>query len=189
MRKHALAIGLLMSAAAAPGVSLAELRYTDFEVSLIDVELDGPGSVDGDGLEIAGSYELNERLFLFGDWQEQDLDFGIDGRAIEIGAGLHHALNPSLDFVGTVSYVDQEVEFQGFSGDDSGLALGGGVRSRIDSFELEAMLKLVDFDDSGSDTGVLLGGRYYFTDTMAVSVGMDMTDNADTMRVGFRAEF
>ena len=70
------------------------------------------------------------------------------------------------------------------------LGLGAGIRSRLaDSFELDAMLRYVDFDNAGSDTGVVLTGRYYFNKTMAVTVGTDMTDDLDTLRVGFRAEF
>lgn len=44
-------------------------------------------------------------------------------------------------------------------------------------------------DLGGSDTGLRLKGRYYFADTMAVSLGTDFNDAADTLRLGFRAEF
>jgi long-subunit fatty acid transport protein len=129
-------------------------------------------------------------VFLLGEWQDQSLDFGIDGRMIELGAGLTHAFTPDLDFVGTLSYIDAEVEAGGFSADDDGLALGGGIRSRVGtSFEVDAGLKFVDFDESGSDTGFSFGGRYYFTEKMAVSLGADFNDNADTLHLGFRAEF
>jgi hypothetical protein len=184
-----LLIGSLLLALT-PGISLAELHYSNFEVSLIDVELDGPGSVDGDGFQIAGAYELNDKFFLLGEWQDQSLDYGIDGTQIELGGGYNHELSPDLDFVGTVSYVDAEVEFAGFSADDDGLALGGGIRSRLgESFEVDAMLNWIDFDEAGSDTGVSATGRYYFNQKMALFFGMDMNDNADTMRIGFRAEF
>jgi hypothetical protein len=32
-------------------------------------------------------------------------------------------------------------------------------------------------------------GRYYFKNKLAVSFGTDLNDDADTLRVGFRAEF
>jgi hypothetical protein len=185
--KRLLIVSLLF--ALPPSVSLAELRYSNFEVNWIDVELDDT-SIDGDGLELVGSYELNDRLFLFGEWQDQSFDFGIDGTALELGAGLRHELKQNLDFVGTLSYVDTEIEFQGASADDDGLALGGGVRTEFgESFELDAMLKWVDFDNAGSDTGISLGGRYFFTEKLAVSFGTDMGDNVDTLRVGFHADF
>lgn len=187
--KRSLLVGSLL-AALAPGAAFAEFTYSNVEVNFIDVELDGPANVDGDGFEVSGSYDMSERLFLFGEWQDQSFDFGIDGKSLEFGAGLKHQISPDLDFVGTLSFVDTEVEFGGFSAEDDGLALGGGIRSRLgDSFELDAHLRWVDFDESGSDTGIGVTGRYYFTDSLAVTFGTDMFDNADTLRVGFRAEF
>ena len=145
--KHAALIGSLL-VAATPGISLAEFTYSNVEVSFVDVELDGPANVDGDGFEIAGTYDLSGRLFLFGEWQEQNLDFGIDGRSVELGAGMRHEINPDLDLVGTLSYIDTEVDLGNFSADDDGLALGGGIRTRIaESFELDALLRYVDFDE------------------------------------------
>lgn len=189
--KHAFVMGALL-AVAAPGAALAdELRYSDFEVSWIDVSLDGsPVDVDGDGLAIEGSYELNKKIFLFGEYQDQSYDFGIDGNALELGAGLHHELSRNLDFVGTLSYLDQEVKAGGFSADDNGLGIGGGIRTWLGTkFQLDAMLKWVDFDEAGSDTGVSVDGRFYFKKTLALSFGTNMTDDVNTLRVGFRAEF
>ena len=68
-------------AAFVPGAVLADMNYTKFDVSLIDVELDGPVNVDGDGFSLGGSFEVSDRLHVFGEWQDQSLDFGIDGPA------------------------------------------------------------------------------------------------------------
>jgi long-subunit fatty acid transport protein len=179
-----------VAAAFVPGVVLADMNYTNFEVSMIDVELDSNVDVDVDGFALAGSYELNDRFYIFGEWQDQSLDFGIDGRSLELGGGYTHSFSSTLDFVGTLSYVDAEVKLGSLTADDDGLAVGGGIRTRLaDSFELDASLTLVDFDESGSDTGYSFGGRYYFNDSMALGASVDFTDNADTMRLGFRWEF
>jgi long-subunit fatty acid transport protein len=177
-------------AAMAPSALLADMNYTKFEVSMIDVEVDQGVDVDGDGFALGGSYELNDQIHLFGEWQDQSLDFGIDGRSLEIGGGWSHEISDSLDFVGTLSYVDAELKAGNVTADDDGLALGGGIRTLIgESFQVDAGLKYVDFDESGSDTGFSLGGRYYFNDSMAVGASADFNDNADTLRVGFRWEF
>jgi hypothetical protein len=177
-------------AALAPSALLADMNYTKLEVSMIDTELDGPFNVDGDGFEIGGAYELNDKIHVFGQWQDQSLDFGIDGRSLELGAGFSHGFSDKLDFVGTLSYVDAEVKAGNVTADDDGLALGGGIRTRVaDSFEVDAGLKYVDFDESGSDTGWSFGGRYYFNDSMALGASADFNDNADTLRIGFRWEF
>lgn len=177
-------------AAFVPGVVLADMNYTKFDVSLLDVELDGPAGVDGDGFSLGGSFEVSDRLHVFGEWQDHSLDAGIDGRTIEVGAGITHGFSDTLDFVGTLSYLDSEVKLANLTADDDGLALGGGVRTRLaDSFEVDAMLKYVDFDESGGDTGVLVGGRYYFNGSMALGASAEFNDNVDTLRVGFRWEF
>lgn len=189
MRHATVAAALL--AIGVPTASLAEMRYSSIDVSFVDVEIDaGFTDVSGDGIEFSGSYELNENVFLLGKWQDQSFDFGIDGTALELGAGLNHELSTALDLVGTLSYVDTELEANGFSADDDGLALGGGVRSRLsDSFEIGAMLRWVDYDNAGSDTGVDLFGRFFFKDTMAISFGTELNDNVDVLRLGFRSEF
>jgi hypothetical protein len=174
----------------APSTLLAQMSYNAFDISLLDVELGGDlPDVEGDGFELGGSFELGDKFFLFGTWQEQDLDSDVDGSELELGAGLHHPLNETLDFVATLSYIDAEVEWRNFSADEDGLGLGGGIRARVaESFEIDASLKLVDFD-SGSDTGFSFGGRWYFHDMMAITAAADFFDNADTLRIGFRAEF
>ena len=187
MKRTALFVAI--AAVFAPGLVLADMNYTNFEVSMIDVENDS-FNVDGDGFALEGSYELNERFHLFGEWQDQSLDFGLDGRSLELGGGYTHSFSDKLDFVGTLSYVDAEVKLGSLTADDDGLGIGGGIRSRIaESVELDASLQLVDFDESGSDTGYSVGGRYYFNDDMAIGASVDFTDNSDTLRVGFRWEF
>jgi hypothetical protein len=189
MKRIALIGSILCSLA--PSAAFAQMRYSAFDASYIDVELDGGiTNVDGDGFEIGGSYELNDKIFLLGKWQDQSLDFGIDGRAIELGAGLHHPLGETVDFVATLTYIDLEVELGNITADDDGLAIGGGIRARVaESFEVDAGLKLVDLDSSGSDTGFNFGGRWYFNETMAIGAAAEFNDNADTLRIGFRAEF
>jgi opacity protein-like surface antigen len=175
----------------APGVVFAEMNYSGVELSFISIDLgDDLVDVDGDGFELFGSYAMSDKYFLFGEYSDQDLGFGLDGRSIEFGAGLNHELNNDLDFVASASYIDAKVRVGNFSVSDDGLALGAGVRAKVArKFEVEGGVRYIDLDQSGSDTGFVLGGRYYFNDTFALSAGTDLNDNADTFRIGFRAEF
>lgn len=174
-----------IAAAFVPGVVLADMNYTNLEVNYLDLEVGDGFTVNGDGFEIGGSWELNDQFHLFGSWQDQSYDFGIDGNTLEIGGGWSHAFSDTLDFVGTLSFLDAEIE----DASDDGMAIGGGIRSRLgESFEVDAALKYVDFD-SGSDTGIQLGGRYYINDSMALGASMDSFDDVDTLRLGFRWEF
>lgn len=182
---------LVVSALLVPSIGLAEFTYTGVQVSYVDVEFNsGFVNLDGDGYRFEGSYELNDRFFLRGEWEERSFDLGIDGDALELGGGYRHAFGPNLDLVGTASYVEAEVGVPGFSVDDDGFALGGGVRARLaDSFEVDAMLNWVDMDKGGSDTGIELRGRYYFSDRFAIGLETDLGDDFDTLSLGFRAEF
>lgn len=171
--------------ALAPAAAMADMSYNRIEVSWVDSDYDDT-DVDGDGIELAASYLINDQIFVQGRWLEEDLDFDIDGSFFEIGAGLRKAIQDDLDFVGTLSYVDIEIG----SGDDDGLALAGGVRAQLsDAVQAEAMVRYVNYDELDSDTGIVLTGRYYFNDSMAVSLGLDFGDLADVLRLGFRLEF
>ena len=174
-----------------PGIASAEFAYTGIEASYVDVDLDsGPFNVDGDGYRFGGTYEIADSFFLRGEWEEQSFDFGIDGRMLEVGGGWFHPLDTDLDFIATASWVDSEIEANGLTADDSGIALGAGVRARLgDAFQVEAVLDWVDYDNSGSDTGLRLRGRYYLSDRFAIGVETDFDDGADTLRLGIRAEF
>jgi hypothetical protein len=188
---HLKIVGVLLAGAMLPSIALAEFVYTGVEVSYVDVEIDtGFGTLDGDGYRFTGTYQMNSNAFLLGEWEEQSFDFGADGRKMEFGAGYRHALSNSLDLVATASYVNAEVSAQGLSVDDDGLGLGGGIRAQLGpSFQVEAMLRWVDFDNSGSDTGLDLLGRYYFSDRFAFMIRTDLDDDVDTLSLGFRAEF
>jgi opacity protein-like surface antigen len=174
-----------------PVVSSAEMTYSNVEFRYLDFSLDRPyANLDGNGFAIGGAYELNKRVFLLGEWQHQNYDFGVDGRQYEFGAGYHHPIDRKLDFVGTLTYVDNKIDVGPGSVSDDALGLGAGVRIRlISSFELDAMLKYVDFDKAGSDTGARLDGRWYFKRRMAFTFGTDTTNDVDALHLGFRAEF
>lgn len=183
MKNARLAAALLV--ALAPAATLAEMSYNRIEISFVDADYDD-SDVDGDGFEIAASYLLNEEIFVHGRWLEEDLDLNIDASFIELGVGLRKPLQDDLDFVGTLSYVDVEIG----SADDDGFGLAAGIRAQLsDAVQAEAMLRYVNYDDLDSDTGIVLAGRYYFNESMAVGLGLEFGDLADTLRIGFRLEF
>ncbi len=108
-------------------------------------------------------------------------------KSLELGGGWSHGFSDTLDFVGTLSYVDAELRCRrSTTGSRSAAAFAAVSASRSSSMP---RLKFVDFDESGSDTGVSVGGRYYFNDSMALGASLDFYDNADTLRLGFRWEF
>ena len=184
-------IAAALIAAAVPGLASAEFNYTNIDLRYVDIEFDNSlVDVDGSGYEIAGSYALNHQFFLFGAYETQDFDFGVDGDQLEAGFGYNHPFGPNLDFIATGSLLRYEISAAGQSFDDDAVAVGAGLRARPASpFEVEAGLKYVNYDDADGDTAFEVLGRWYFMPKMALSLGMDLNDDFDSFRLGFRAEF
>ena len=183
----ALVAGML----SAPSFADDGLSYTYLEAGYLDTEIDiGPEDVDGDGVGVAGSFAVNETFFLTASYGTQDFDFGVDVDQWSAGIGAHTSLTDNMDLVGTISYVDAEVDTPFGSVDDDGFGLGVGVRGRFtDNIELEAGINYVDLDDAGDDTSFAAGGRYYFTEAFAVGAGFEIGDDVTMWTVGVRMEF
>jgi hypothetical protein len=165
-----------------------EFEYTYVEISYDETEFEvGPGDVDGDGLTISGSFELNNEWHAFASYGQADLDFGIDLNTLAIGAGYVFPLQSDIDLYGRVLYIDVEVDGPGpFDADDDGLGLQFRIRGRVsEELELEGGIQYVDLADS--DTSLQAGARYYFSDSF--SAGVALTFGGDTDGIGINARF
>jgi len=173
-------------ALAAPGVALADFDYDFVEFSLVDVEIDDT-SIDGDGYRFEGAFEMGESFLIHAEYEDYDFDFNINGNVFEIGGGYFHPMSEDLDFIATGQFVQIEIG----SGDDDGIGIGGGVRTRLsDTFEVDAMLNWVDLDQIGSDSYLDLRGRFYFNPEFAATLKFEVgSDVFDTMALGVRYNF
>ncbi len=164
-------------------------NYTFVEGGFVSSEINvGGADVDGDGLELAGSYAFNEQIHFVAGYVDQSFDFGIDTTTISLGAGINHVLNEDWDFVGQLSYVSYDVDTGVGNADDSGLGLMGGVRGRVrPNVEVDAGLNYVDV--GGSDTSLFVSGRYYIRDTFSVGGGLTLDDGDTTLNFTVRALF
>ena len=103
---------------------------------------------------------------------------------------MHFELTPTIDFVGTLAYLDAEIEVPLLGGavSEDGYGIGVGVRGALENnFEWEAGIDYADVGESGTSFG--LDGRYYFTDTIAVGAGVEFDDDATVYAIGMRVEF
>ncbi len=175
-----------------PGFALAEdFDYTYVEVGYISADLDTGGiSVDGDGFGINGSFAITDTYHLFAGYSTLGFDFSIDLNQLAVGGGMHFGLSPTIDFVGTLAYLDAEIEVPllGPTVSEDGFGIGVGVRGALNSsFEWEAGIDYSDVGESG--TSFRLDGRYYFTDTIAAGAGVEFDDDATVYAIGMRVEF
>ena len=137
-----------------------------------------------------------------------DVATDVDFSAARIGAGIHPAITDSTDLVVEIGYTDAEIDLPsgtGFSDPEpSGVDLQFGVRSMLaDNLELNATVLFFygDTDTPGDDdlqeTGLRIGGQYFFTDNFSVNASATqgwLADNGnlesgDSIQVGGRFSF
>jgi hypothetical protein len=165
-------------------------NYSYLDLGYVKSELDDY-NVNGDGYALRGSYEITPRVHAFAGYTDLDYDFGVNATTMELGAGYAWPMSPTLDVIGTASYLHADVKASGLgSADDSGLGLGVGVRGRVlNVVELTGGVQYVDFDKSGNDTALNAGGRYYFTNRFAAGLDMSFDDAGTTWMLGGRYSF
>jgi hypothetical protein len=187
---------LAASAAFVPCLAQAEgLSYSYADLAYVSTDIDRFDE-DVDGFALRGSIEVVDKLFVFANYADQGTTvFGndLDVETYAIGVGYAWPVGQALDLYGKVGYVSAEADVGGFgNADDDGYSLGVGLRGRaitIDQLELEGSLNYVDLSDSGDDTTLGLGARWYFTKQFAVGVEGEFGDDANTYGVGVRWDF
>jgi hypothetical protein len=174
---------------ARPSEPQFEYTYVEIGYDETEFEVGGAGEIDGDGLTISGSFELNNEWHVFASYGQADLDFGFDLDTLAVGAGYVYPLKDGIDLYGRVLYIDMEVDGPGSQGgDDDGLGLQFRIRGRVsDELELEGGIQYVDVADS--DTSLQAGARYYFSDSFSAGIGLTFGGDADAIGINARFEF
>jgi len=184
----AAAIAALGVGLATPALAPSEVSYSFLELGYVDTELDNL-NVDGDGFALRGSYAFTDLFHGFASYTDADYDFGVDARQFEVGGGLRFALNPKLDLVTTLSYLDVNADIPGRRDlNDDAIALAAGVRSRINqALELRGEVKHFNYDKGSNDTALGFGARYYFTNQFALIGDVSVADEmGSTFLLGAR---
>jgi hypothetical protein len=181
-------LGLLaVVAGALPAVSEADtLDYSFAELAYVDSEF---GNLNGDGISLRGSVEVNETFFVFASYWDVGYDFNVDLTSIEAGGGAHLPFNDKVELVGRFGLVKSELDTNNSSSDDDGFTFGGHVRAAVmPRLELEGGF---DYIDLGMDPDTLLvaQARYFFLDNIAGGLRLEFGDDIDSMSLGVRVTF
>jgi hypothetical protein len=191
---------LLLAALAVPAVSMAQeaatarpqsaqFNYSYVELGYDETDFDlGPVDVDGDGLTLAGSYEINDDWHVYASYGSADLDFGIDVDTWILGAGYVFPLKEDIDIYGRVLYIDTSVDAGPAQVDDDGLGLQARIRARVtDEFELEGGLLYTDVSDT--DTSLQASARYHFSESFSAALGITFAGDTDGIGISARYSF
>jgi hypothetical protein len=162
--------------------SYVELGYDETEYQV------GNTDVDGDGLTLSGSYEINDDWHAFASYGSADLDFGVDLDSWVIGAGYAFPLRQDVDLYGRVLYLNLDADVGAQGADEDGLGLQFRIRALVtDELELEGGVQYVDIEDS--DTSLQVAARYYFTDTFSAGIGLTVAGDTDGIGINARYSF
>ncbi len=186
----------LLCAAAAlalPGAASA----ADFSYQYVDLahfpeaEIDaGSIDVDGDGIQLRGSLPVYQNIFAFAEYQDLELDNGIDATRFMVGGGAHWPLSNTIDFIARGGVVSYELDFGRFDDDDTGLFAGARVRATVaPNIEVEGGVEHLRVEVAGldNDTYLIGEGRYNFTPQW--SAGLILTLGGDTSVFGAQGRF
>ena len=168
----------------------ADMSYNNVSVAYNNVELDLGTSVDGDGFDVQGNFEIHESIYIPVRLQMIDYDFGIDGTLWLVGIGAHTEISASTDVYGELQFGNYELEAAG-SVDDDALVLTAGIRSQLtNKIEGKAYFTSISFDDNFEDqTGI--GGKlnFYLNKTTSFIVGLELLSDFDTASIGAQFDF
>ena len=185
---------LAASAAFVPFLAQAEgLSYSYLDAAYLNTDIDRFDE-EVDGFALRGSYELTDNVFVFAGYADQGTSaagFDIDLQTYNLGLGYAWPLGEALDVYGKAGYVSAQADVQGLGdADDDGYSLAVGLRGRaVEQLELEGAVSYVDLSDSGDDTTLDLGARWYFTPQFAFGVEGSFGDDANTYGLGVRWNF
>lgn len=146
--------------------------------------------VDGDGIQLRGSLPVYQNIFALAEYQDLDLDNGVDATRFMVGAGAHWTVNGNLDVIVRGGIVSYEVDFGRFDDDDTGLFIGARLRTTVaPKIEVEGGFEHLRVEVAGldNDTYLIGEGRYNFTPQW--SAGLILTVGGDTNVFGAQGRF
>lgn len=186
MRKIALSGAILSvlsfgALADTPTFNFVEVGYTD--------SFDSDGL---DGVEVNGSFELNDSFFLNVNYMAAEEDNLIDIDGYVLGLGYKNDLSDNSVWFAQADYltIDSEITLPSFSTSNSenGYQLSLGVVSQVsENWELSAAAKYIDVFES--DTYAEFGAVYSFTDTLGVYFDVETDFDDSNYAVGLRMSF
>ena len=175
-------LAALAALALAGSAGATDLSYDYAELRWVDTEIE---SLDGDGFQLGGSFQVADEWLVIADISALDFDFGVDVTSVSVGAGYLIRYDEKFDLVGYARLIRASFDGPGGDDDENGYGISVGTRANpIDNVELRAFLNHVDVTDR--DTFIELGGDYYFDERLSAGATLQFAGDADTLTLGVR---
>jgi hypothetical protein len=147
--------------------------------------------IDSGGLEVGGSFALQQNFHLFGGYQDWELNDNVDRSILQVGGGYHWDLSPNLDLTVGVALAKSELDTPGPAEiDDEGLILSAGLRGWASSqLELSGEVLLDDSLGSDTDSVIEIGGQYHISDQLSLGGRVRVDEEETTLFIGGRFHF
>lgn len=180
---------LFLSALLCPGLALAQggtrpdLRYSYIELRFADADENS-----GDGLQLKGSFDLDNNWIIVGEINSLEFGGGVDETTIQIGGGYVFRNYDNMDLIATASFVDAKVDTFFGDLDDTGFALSAGARGMVTpQLEIRGFVNYIDVNQS--DTFFEIAGDYYFSPRFSAGISIEFAGDNDLISVGGRWYF
>jgi hypothetical protein len=180
----------VLMAALVPAAALAQNDFGPIRYDYVATTLAVP-ELDEIGVEIEGSTAVTRNLVVFGRYRDFKPDNRIDLESMEIGVGRFWQIQPSLDFIASLSYATSDIDLRGRpTADDEGLILGGHVRGWMTGrVELAGSVLLDNSKGSGTDTVLEFGVQYFRRSNWSFGGRIRDDDDSTTLFLGTRFYF
>ena len=187
-RVHAVVLSTLLALPfAAQAQSSQGFSYSYGEGRLVMVDPDGGDNFTG--VKVGGSLQFLPQFFGVASLSLLDND-AFDTQTLEGGVGFRQQIRNGMDLVGIAAIVLTEVDGPGgFSDDDSGISLTGGVRAALTSqFEVGGY---ANYAETFGDGDVTLTGEgiFHLTRELDLVGSLGLSDDANTLTAGARWNF
>lgn len=183
-------LALPLSIMLIPAATLAQddfgaLRYDFVTANLVVPELDAIG------FELEGSTAVTEDLVVFGRFFDFEPVNGVERELLQIGVGRVWHIRPSIDFMGSISYGDNELTLPGRrKADEEGLLIGIHVRGWATArIELNGAAILDNSAGSSTDTVLELGLQYFRAANWSYGGRLRNDDEDSALFIGVRFYF
>ena len=195
MKNNLLKVCVIAAAVSSAAARAESPSWTYIDASYVSSDLN---AAEPEGLELRGSYKINDLFFVDGSYTDQDDDistaFGdvdIELSNFDLGVGARYGLSETTDVYGRVAWQNWDIETDFDDEDENGYSAAVGVRSLVwEGLELNAEAGYIDVGDFiDGEFFFEVGGIYNLANGFGLGVSYGEIDDLETWKATIRYSF